>query len=526
MGLTIAEKIIKKHLVAGEMKAGKPVSVKMDQTLTQDATGTMAYLQFEALGIPKVNTELSVSYVDHNMLQSDYMNSDDHMFLHSIAKKYGIIFSKPGNGICHQLHLERFAVPGKTLIGSDSHTPTCGGMAMIAIGAGGLDVALSMAGEPFNLEMPKIVNIYLTGKLNPFVTAKDIILELLRIMTVKGGVKKIIEYSGPGVETLSVPERATITNMGAELGATTSVFPSDKITKEFMKKQGREKDWIKLFADKDAVYAERIEINLSELEPMIALPHSPDKVVKVRDMKDVKVDQIAIGSCTNSSYIDITVASKMLEGKRVNKDVSAGLFPGSRQVYLEALRNGSIKTLIEAGVRILEISCGACIGMGFAPKSNAVSLRTFNRNFEGRSGTKTANIYLCSPEVAVASAITGYITDPRDIGIQEIKIAMPKKFIIDDSLFLEPEKDGNGVEIVRGPNIKPLPINTSLPEKLSATVVLKVADNITTDHIMPAGAKVLPLRSNVPEISKYVFEMIDPNFYKRAKELEKSIVVG
>jgi len=526
MGYTLAQKIIKNHLVSGEMKVGTPISIKIDQTLTQDATGTMAYLQFEALGIPKVRTELSVSYVDHNMLQSGYMNNDDHVFLQSIAKKHGIIFSRPGNGICHQLHLERFAKPGKTLLGSDSHTPTGGGMGMIAIGAGGLDVALAMAGQAFNLSMPKIVEVHLTGKLNPFVTAKDVILELLRIMTVKGGVGKIIEYTGEGVKTLSVPERATITNMGAELGATCSIFPSDETTREFLKKQGRIEDWIELKADQDAVYDEKIEINLSQLEPMIAKPHMPDKVVKVKDLKGTKVDQVVLGSCTNSSYEDLFRAAQMIKGKKVHNGVSCGLSPGSRQVFLESLKNGAIESLIAAGVRLLEVSCGACIGMGFSPKSDGVSLRTFNRNFEGRSGTKTANVYLVSPETAIASAITGEITDPRELGLSEIKVPLPEKFIIEDSMFIEPAKDGKNVEIIRGPNIKPLPINNPLPQKQKAKVILKVEDNITTDHIMPAGSKVLPLRSNIPEISKHVFEAIDPKFYERAKEIGASIIVG
>ncbi|MBI5407049.1 MAG: aconitate hydratase [Nitrospirae bacterium] len=526
MGANLTQKIIKEHMVSGSMEAGKPISIRIAQTLTQDATGTMAYLQFEALGIPMVKTELSVSYVDHNMLQTDFMNADDHQFLQTLASKFGIYFSRPGNGICHQVHLERFGVPGKTLLGSDSHTPTSGGIGMIAIGAGGLDVALAMGGEPFNLNMPKVVNVKLAGRLQPFVSAKDIILELLRKLTVKGGVGKIFEYTGEGIKTLSVPERATITNMGAELGATTSLFPSDEVTKAYLKAQGRENIWKALGPDPDASYDEVIEINLNELEPLIAKPHMPDQVVKVRDVAGTPVQQVAIGSCTNSSYKDIMTVAAMLKGKSVHPSVSLGFSPGSRQVLNMIAQAGAMTDLIASGARLLESACGPCIGMGFAPPTGAVTIRTFNRNFEGRSGTKDAKVYLASPEVAAACAITGKITDPRDLGLKPITIAMPEKFLIDDSMIIAPSKEPEKVEILRGPNIKPLPTKNAMPDVLTGKVLIKVGDNITTDHIMPAGAKVLPLRSNVPAISEYVFERVDNTFPKRAKEWGGGVIIG
>lgn len=526
MGANLTQKIIKGHLTSGNMEAGKPIAIRIDQTLTQDATGTMAYLQFEALGIPKVRTELSVSYVDHNMLQTDFMNADDHRFLQTLASKFGIYFSRPGNGICHQVHLERFGVPGKTLLGSDSHTPTCGGLGMIAIGAGGLDVALAMGGEPFNLNMPKVVNVKLTGKLQPFVSAKDIILELLRRLTVKGGVGKIFEYTGEGIKTLTVPERATITNMGAELGATTSVFPSDEITRAYLKAQGRENTWKEWGPDPDATYDEVIEINLNELEPLIAKPHMPDQVVKVREVAGTPVQQVAIGSCTNSSYKDIMTVAAMLKGRTVHPSVSLGFSPGSRQVLNMISQSGALTDLIAAGARLLESACGPCIGMGFAPPSGGVTVRTFNRNFEGRSGTKDAKVYLASPEVAAACAVKGEITDPRDLGLKPITIAMPEKFLIDDSMIIAPSPEPTKIEIIRGPNIKPLPTKEAMPDVLAGKVLIKVGDNITTDHIMPAGAKVLPLRSNVPAISEYVFEGVDNTFPKRAKEWGGGFIIG
>jgi len=526
MGANLTQKIIKEHMVSGSMEAGKPISIRIAQTLTQDATGTMAYLQFEALGIPKVKTDLSVSYVDHNMLQTDFMNADDHQFLQTLASKFGIYFSRPGNGICHQVHLERFGVPGKTLLGSDSHTPTSGGIGMIAIGAGGLDVALAMGGEAFNLSMPKVVNVKLNGRLQPFVSAKDIILELLRQLTVKGGVGKIFEYTGDGIKALSVPERATITNMGAELGATTSVFPSDEVTKAYLKAQGRENVWKALGPDADASYDEVIEINLNELEPLIAKPHMPDQVVKVKDVAGTPVQQVAIGSCTNSSYKDIMTVAAMLKGKSVHPSVSLGFSPGSRQVLNMISQAGALTDLIASGARLLESACGPCIGMGFAPPTDAVTIRTFNRNFEGRSGTKDAKVYLASPEVAAACAITGKITDPRDLGMKPINIAMPEKFLIDDSMIIAPSREPEKVEILRGPNIKPLPTKAAMPDVLTGKVLIKVGDNITTDHIMPAGAKVLPLRSNVPAISEYVFERVDNTFPKRAKEWGGGVIIG
>jgi len=504
---------------------GNEIAIRIDQTLTQDATGTMAYLQFEALGIPKVKTKRSVSYVDHNTLQTGFENADDHRYLQSVAAKYGIYFSRPGNGICHQVHLERFGMPGQTLLGSDSHTPTAGGLGMIAIGAGGLDVAVAMGGGAFHLAMPKICQVVLTGKLSPWVSAKDVILELLRRLTVKGGVGKIIEYSGPGLKSLSVPQRATITNMGAELGATTSLFPSDEVTREFLKLQKRPKDWKLLEADPDATYYEVIELDLSKIEPLIAQPHSPDSVIEVKKLRGTKVQQVAIGSCTNSSYTDLMTVARVLRKHGVHKDVSLCISPGSKQVLQNITANGALTDIISAGARVLECTCGPCIGMGQAPPSDAVSLRTFNRNFLGRSGTKSAQVYLCSPETAVAAAIYGEITDPRKLGAS-VRIKAPVRFIIDDSMILLPSRRPDKVKIIRGPNIKPLPINEPLPDALSSSVLLQVEDNITTDHIMPAGAKILPLRSNIPAISEYVFSVVDAQFASRAKAAGGGFVVG
>lgn len=525
MGLNAAQKIIKQHLVSGEMIKGREIAISIDQTLTQDATGTMAYLQFEAMNVDRVKTKLSVSYVDHNTLQTGFENADDHRFLQSIAAKHGIYFSRPGNGICHQVHLERFGVPGQTLIGSDSHTPTCGALGMIAIGAGGLDVAVAMAGGPFYLSMPEIVLVRLTEGLRPWVCAKDVILELLRRLTVKGGVGKIFEYGGDGVKTLGVPDRATITNMGAELGATTSLFPSDTQTREFLKLQGRRNAWCSAKADSDAKYDDIIDIDLSGLEPMIAKPHQPDQVVKVRDIEGLKVDQVLVGSCTNSSYRDLMTLARVLKGKKVHHSVSAGVSPGSRQVLEMITRNGALADLIASGVRILETTCGPCIGMGQSPSTGAVTIRTFNRNFEGRSGTRDAKIYLAGPEVAAAAILTGKITSPSKLG-RPVKVVLPKRWIIDDSMIIAPSKHPETVEIIRGPNIKPLPIGNELPEGLKGTVLLKVADNITTDHIMPAGAKILPLRSNLPAISEHVFEGVDPTFASRAKKARGGFVIG
>jgi aconitate hydratase len=530
---TVAYKILESHLVSGKLIPGEEIAIKIDQTLTQDATGTMAYLQFEAMGVDRVKTELSVSYIDHNMLQTDYKNPDDHKYLMSVAKRYGIWLSKPGNGICHQVHLERFAKPGKTLLGSDSHTPTAGGMGMIAIGAGGLEVASAMAGEPFYMKMPKIVGVHLKGKLPDWVTAKDIILELLRRLTVKGGVGKIFEYFGEGIKELSVPERATITNMGAELGATTSIFPSDEITRAYLRAQGREEDWVEILPDPDAEYDEIIEIDLSQLEPLIACPHSPDNVVPVREVEGIKVDQVVIGSCTNSSFVDLTRAAKLLEGRKVHPDVIFAVAPGSKQALELITQNGALLTFLKAGARILESACGPCIGMGFAPPSGGVSIRSFNRNFEGRSGTPDAKVYLASPEVCVACAIAGEIIDPRKLGIPWVKVEMPERFPYGDEAFIEPlpEEEAKKVEIYRGPNIKPLPEFDELPESIEGEVSLIVGDNITTDHIMPAGAKILPLRSNIYAISEYVYHYVDPDFVKRAKEIrdqkgKANIIVG
>lgn len=525
MGKNIVQKILSSHLVSGRLKAKTEIAIVIDQTLTQDATGTMAYLQFEAMGLPGVKTKLSVSYVDHNMLQAGFENFDDHLFLQSFASKYGIYYSKPGNGICHQVHLERFAVPGGTLLGSDSHTPTCGGLGMLSIGAGGLDVAIAMAGGSFYFSMPEIVLVKLSGALSPWVTAKDVILELLRRLTVKGGVGKIFEYGGEGVKTLTVTERATITNMGAELGALTSIFPSDAQTKKYLKMQGREDVWQPLKASANAQYDETVEIDLSSLEPMVARPHSPDNVCKVREIQGTMVHQVCIGSCTNSSYHDLMVAAAMLKGKKVHPDVSLTISPGSRQVLEMISKNGALTDIIAAGARILDVACGPCIGMGQAPPSGGVTVRTFNRNFEGRSGTLDAKVYLVSPETAVITAIRGVISDPRDYDMPII-IKDPKTFLIDDSMIIPPSENPAQVTIIRGPNIKPLPKKEPMPDTLHGEVLLKLGDNITTDHIMPAGAKVLPLRSNIPAISEFVFEKVDKEFAKRAKEKGGGFLVG
>jgi len=526
MGRTLAEKILADHLVEGEFKKGEKIAIRMDQTLTQDATGTMAYLQFETMGVPRVKTELSVSYVDHNTLQTDFKNADDHRYLQSAAAKYGIKFSRPGNGICHQVHLERFARPGRTLIGSDSHTPTGGGVGMIAIGAGGLDVAVAMAGGAFKITYPKIMAIRLTGRLRPFVSAKDVILEVLRRINVKGGVGYILEYSGEGVKTLSVPERATITNMGAETGATTSVFPSDENTREFLEKQGRGDQWIALAADPDAEYDEIIEIDLGELEPMVAQPHSPGKVSRVSEIEGMKIDQVCIGSCTNSSYKDLMTAALMLKGRKIAVGTSLVISPGSRQVLNTLIRNGALAHFVSAGGRILECTCGPCIGQGQAPNTNAVTVRTYNRNFEGRSGTKSAQAYLVSPETAAACAITGRMTDPTTVGLDPIEVP-EAQLEIDDSMILEPvpEPEADRVEIIRGPNIKPVPKKDPLSDRIEGEVLLKVEDDITTDHIMPAG-RYLPLRSNVPEYATHVFEVVDDTFPQRSLEKGGGMVVG
>ncbi|MGN1457814.1 MAG: aconitate hydratase [Acutalibacteraceae bacterium] len=527
MNYTLAQKIIKAHLLSGDMTVGSEVGLKIDQTLTQDATGTMAYLEFEAIGVPRVKTEKSVAYIDHNTLQTGFENADDHRFIQTVAKKHGIYFSRPGNGICHQVHLERFGKPGKTLIGSDSHTPTGGGIGMLAIGAGGLDVAVAMGGGAYYISMPKMVRINLTGKLQPWVSAKDIILEVLRIMSVKGGVGKIIEYGGEGVKTLTVPERATITNMGAELGATTSIFPSDEITREFMAAQGREEDWVELQPDKDAVYDEVIDIDLSKLVPMAACPHSPDNVKTIEEIGPKKIDQVCIGSCTNSSYLDLMRVAAILKGKTVHPDVSLAIAPGSKQVYNMLARNGALADIIESGARILECACGPCIGMGQSPNSKGISLRTFNRNFEGRSGTRDGQIYLVSPETAAASAIAGVFCDPRTLG-EPVNIPLPAKFEYNDNMVVAPApvEEMDSVEVLRGPNIKPYPKTSQLDDSIDVPCSLKVGDNITTDHIMPAGAKILPLRSNIPAISEHCFTVCDKEFPARAKQLGSSIIVG
>ena len=527
MGLTLAQKIIKEHLIRGEMTVGNEIAIRIDQTLTQDATGTMAYLEFETMGVPRVKTELSVAYIDHNTLQSGFENADDHRFIQSMAKKHGLYFSRPGNGICHQVHLERFGKPGKTLIGSDSHTPTGGGIGMLAMGAGGLDVAVAMGGGAYYITMPKMYKVNLTGKLRDFVTAKDVSLEILRILSVKGGVGAIIEWGGEGVKTLSVPERATITNMGAELGATTSIFPSDEVTREFLKAEGREADFTPLASDEDAVYDKVININLSELKPLIACPHSPDNVVTVESLKGTKVDQVCIGSCTNSSLYDMLKVAALLKGKTISPDVSLSISPGSKQVLSMLADCGALSDILTSGARVLECACGPCIGMGFSPNSAGVSLRTFNRNFEGRSGTKDAKVYLVSPETAVAAALTGEITDPMLLG-QMPKVTMPEAFKIDDSAVLAPapEAEAASVEILRGPNIKPFPDSCPQEDELKAGVSLKAGDNITTDHIMPAGAKILPYRSNIPHLSQYCLEVCDKEFPERAKAMGSSIIVG
>lgn len=527
MGLTLTEKILKAHVVDGEFIKGQEIGIKIDQTLTQDATGTMAYLEFEAMGILRVKTERSVAYIDHNTLQNGFMNMDDHRFIGSVAKKHGIYFSRPGNGICHQVHLERFGIPGKTLIGSDSHTPTGGGIGMIAIGAGGLDVAVAMGGGAYYITYPKIVKVNLTGKLNSWCAAKDVILEVLKRLSVKGGVGKVIEYCGEGVKTLSVPERATITNMSAELGATTSIFPSDEITKEFLKVQKREDVWAPLCADEDAEYDEVVEINLSKIEPLAACPHSPDNVKSIREIGNMKIDQVCIGSCTNSSLLDMLKVAHILKGKTVHPDVQLSIAPGSKQVLNMLAENGALGIMIDAGARILESACGPCIGMGQSPNSGGISLRTFNRNFEGRSGTKDGQIYLVSPEVAAASAVAGFLTDPRSLGDMPA-FELPKEFIINDNMVVEPAsvEEMDSVEVLRGPNIKPFPETSPLDDVIDCKCSLKVEDNITTDHIMPAGAKILPFRSNIPKISKFCFTVCDEEFPERAKKLGKSIIVG
>ena len=525
MGLTLAQKIIGAHLVSGEMKPGSEISIRIDQTLTQDSTGTMAYLQFEAMGIPKVKTKKSVAYIDHNTIQAGFENADDHKYIQTVTSKHGIYFSRPGNGICHQVQLERFGVPGYTLLGSDSHTPTGGGIGMLAIGAGGLDVAVAMGGGAYFLSMPKIVRVNLTGKLSGWVSAKDVILEVLRIMSVKGGVGKIIEYAGEGVKTLSVPERATITNMGAELGATTSIFPSDEVTRAFLKAQGREEDFTPLSADADAVYDEEITIDLSTLESLTAMPHSPDNVKKVKELGGLKVDQVFIGSCTNSSYTDMMKTAAILKGKTVHPDVSLVIGPGSKQVLHMLAENGALADMIDAGARILECACGPCIGMGQAPKTGAVSLRTNNRNFEGRSGTKSAQVYIVSPETAAISAITGTLTDPALLG-ERMDVALPEAFYTNDNMVIAPAPEGQEPEVVRGPNIKEFPINTPLDTCVNGKVLIKVEDNITTDHIMPSNAKLLPFRSNIPYLSSFCLTPCDPDFPARAKENGGGIIVG
>lgn len=527
MGLTLAQKLIKSHLVEGEMIPGQEIGLKIDQTLTQDATGTMAYLEFEAMGVDRVKTERSVAYIDHNTLQTGFENADDHRYIQTVTKKHGIYFSRPGNGICHQVHLERFGIPGKTLIGSDSHTPTGGGIGMLAMGAGGMDVAVAMGGGTYYIPMPTMTRINLTGYLKPWVSAKDVILEVLRRMTVKGGVGKIIEYGGEGVKTLSVPERATITNMGAELGATTSIFPSDEITLAFLKAQDRADDWTEILPDPDAQYDEVIDIDLCTLEPMAACPHMPDKVKTTEEIGKIKVNQVAIGSCTNSSFVDMMKVAKILKGKTVCPTVSLCIAPGSKQVLNMLAMNGALSDMIGAGARILESACGPCIGMGQSPNSGGISLRTFNRNFEGRSGTKDAGIYLVSPEVAAASALTGYLTDPRDLG-EAPTVEMPEHFTINDNMIEPPAgpEEADSVEVLRGPNIKPFPKTEPLPESITAKAVLKVGDNITTDHIMPAGAKILPYRSNIPHLSQFCFGVCDESFPERIKAEGKGIIIG
>lgn len=522
---SIAGKIIAAHLAEGRMAPGEEIAIRIDQTLTQDATGTMAYLEFEAMDVPRVKTELSVSYVDHNTLQTGFENADDHRFLQTAAAKFGVRFSRAGNGICHQVHLERFAAPGKTVLGSDSHTPTAGGIGALAIGAGGLDVAMAMAGFPFHLLMPEVMNVRLRGKLAPWTSAKDVILEVLRMLSVRGGLNKIMEYSGDGVDSLTVPERATIANMGAELGTTTSLFPGDDATHRFLRAQGRERDFVPLSADPDAVYDGALDVRLDRLEPLIALPHSPDNVAPVSEVRGIQVDQVFIGSCTNSSVADLTKVAAILRGKTVAPNVSLVIAPGSRQVLQAIARSGALSDLVAAGARILECACGPCVGVGQSPVSSGVSLRTSNRNFEGRSGTQDAQVYLVGAETAAASAIAGVIADPRELGAP-VRSTTPDSLPIDDSMIILPPEDGSDIDIVRGPNIKPLPKARLLPADIRGTVLLKVGDNITTDHIMPAGAKVLPLRSNIPEISKHCFEAVDPSFYNRARSAGGGFIVG
>ncbi len=527
MGLTIAQKIIKNHLVSGEMIAGQEISIKIDQTLTQDSTGTMAYLQFEAMGIDRVKTERSVAYIDHNTLQAGFENADDHKYIQTVASKHGIYFSRPGNGICHQVQLERFGKPGKTLLGSDSHTPTGGGIGMLAIGAGGLDVAVAMGGGAYYITMPKIMRVELKGKLRKWVTAKDIILDVLRQISVKGGVGYILEYTGEGVKTLSVPERATITNMGAEHGATTSVFPSDEITREFLKAQKREEDFIELFPDEDAIYDKTITVNLDELVPLVAKPHSPDAVETCDSVGKIKIDQVFIGSCTNSSYADMMKAAKILKGKTVHPDVSLVIGPGSKQVLNMLAENGALSDMIDAGARILESACGPCIGMGQSPKTDAISLRTNNRNFYGRSGTMSAGVYLVSPEVAAVSAITGVLTNPMELGDSvDISFEMPKEFKVNDNMIIPPAENSADVDVVRGPNIKEFPVNVPMSDEIKANALIKVEDNITTDHIMPSNAKLLPYRSNIPYLSDYCLASCDSEFSKRAKEAGGGFIIA
>ena len=527
MGMTIAQKIIKSHLVSGDMTPGSEAALRIDQTLTQDATGTMAYLEFETMGIDRVKTEFSIAYVDHNTLQCGFENSDDHRYLQTVTAKHGIYFSRPGNGICHQVHLERFGKPGKTLIGSDSHTPTGGGIGMLAFGAGGLDVAVAMGGGAYYITMPKMFKVNLTGKLRPYVTAKDVSLELLRILSVKGGVGAIIEWGGEGIATLSVPERGTITNMGTELGATTSIFPSDEVTRQFLAAQGREQDYVPLASDPDAKYDRIIDIDLGTLKPLIACPHSPDNVVEVASLQNVKVDQVCIGSCTNSSLMDLLKVGAMLKGKTIHPSVSLSVSPGSRQVLTMLSNCGVLADILASGARLLECACGPCIGMGFSPNSGGVSLRTFNRNFLGRSGTKDGQVYLVSPETAVASALTGYITDPTTLA-QPLEITMPEHFLVNDSAVLAPlpPAEAKDAPVLRGPNIKEFPQSRPFRDSLTAKLVLKAGDNITTDHIMPAGAKNLPYRSNIPYLSKFCFEVCDPTFAQRAQAAGEGIIVG
>lgn len=525
MARNLAEKILSSHIVEGELRKGSSIGIKIDETLTQDSTGTMAYLQLEAMGIDKVKTKRSVAFVDHNMLQQGFENADDHEFIKTVASKHGVYFSKPGNGVCHQVFLERFAVPGETLIGSDSHTPTAGAVGMLAMGAGGLDVALAMAGGAYYINVPKVCKVNIIGSFKPMVTGKDVVLEVLRRITVKGGVSRIFEYGGEGIKNLSVPQRATITNMGAELGATTSIFPSDERTLEFFKAQGREEDWFEFKADEDAVYDEEITIDLNTLEPLAAMPHSPDNVKKISEIGKIKVDQVAIGSCTNSSYEDLMKVAKILKGKKVHPDVSLVIAPGSRQVMEMIARNGALADIISSGARILENGCGPCIGMGQAPGTNGVSLRTFNRNFYGRSGTLSAKVYLVSPETAAVSAIKGVLTAPRELET-DLCVHMPERFIIDDSMILKPAEDGTKVEVKRGPNIKPFPINKELGEKIEGKVLIKVEDNITTDHIMPSNSKLLPFRSNIPYLSQFCFNTIDTEFPNRAKNLGGGFIIA